>query len=72
VKRSKDFWRSLSKSERSELVGLERGANRCHSSSYLPDDCVECGYCGGGSLSGLCNGCSSRLEELLKKTRTRV
>ena len=68
MKRTKEWWARLTKEERSELYWLEYGNRHSHYSSYYPDDCVECGSCGCPSLgTGLCNQCSSRLNELLKK-----
>ena len=68
MKRTKDWWYRLSKVERIELVALERAANKSFGSSYLPDDCCECGYCSTPHLSsGLCGICLNRLEKLIRK-----
>lgn len=65
MRRTREWWARLEPEERSELVWLERAQS--HSTSYYPDDCVECGGCGCPSRMGLCRDCDARLEELLAK-----
>ncbi len=68
MKRDKKWWDKLTSVERSELVTLERENNRSYPSTYIPDDCCECGYCGTPHLgSGLCPLCSKRMIELIDK-----
>jgi len=68
MKRDKKWWARLNRSERVQLVWLEKDQHYYAHPSYYPDDCGECGHCGCPSLGGgLCNLCSSRLEWLLKK-----
>lgn len=68
MKRTKEWWAMLTKSERSELTWLEKAEHHSHGSAYIPDDCRECGNCGTPTLySGLCPLCSKRLGELLTK-----
>jgi len=68
VKRTKEWWGGLSKTERSTLVYLERAQHWFGRSGYYPDDCGDCGGCGCPSLGGgLCNQCSNQLQQLLNK-----
>lgn len=68
MKRTKTWWARLTPEERSELVYLERADKYGGRSSFLPDDCSECGGCSMPHLgSGLCSLCSKRLEELIRK-----
>jgi hypothetical protein len=73
MKRTKQWWASLTKEERSELVYLEHADKHSSYSSHYPDDCVECGACGNPSLgSGLCTVCLLRLIELLDRANDGV
>lgn len=66
MKRTREWWSRLNKSERSELVYLERGS-RSSRSSYIPDDCSECGSCSTPHLGyGLCPVCFDRLHYLIR------
>ena len=70
MKRTKEWWARLTKTERSTLVYLERIESRGGGggSSYLPDDCSECPNCSTPHLGyGLCPRCSKRLHTLLQK-----
>lgn len=68
MRRDKKWWNRLSSQERSELVWLERDANRGGRSSMIPDDCFECGSCSTPHAGyGLCPLCSRRLGLLIAK-----
>jgi len=70
MKRTKEWWARLTKTERSTLVYLERIESRGGGggSSYLPDDCSECPNCSTPHLGyGLCPLCSKRMHALLRK-----
>jgi len=74
MRRTKEWWARLTKSERSELVMLERLEARGGGggSSYLPDDCSECSNCSTPHLGyGLCPRCFNRLENLIAKADER-
>ena len=67
MKRTKQWWASLTKEERSELHYLEC-TNSSYHSSCIPDDCVECGRCSTPhSGFGLCPMCTERLDRLIEK-----
>ena len=69
MKRTKEWWATLTPEERSHLVYLERadGSGRgC--SAYLPDDCGECPACGTPTMSvGLCSYCYNDWEKYIDK-----
>jgi len=70
MKRTKEWWARLTKTERSELVTLQTADSRNggYHSLYIPDDCTECPHCGMPHLgAGLCPVCSGRLENLIAK-----
>jgi hypothetical protein len=69
MKRTKQWWASLTPEERSELWWLEYGDRHSGSGGgYYPDDCGECGSCGSPSLGGgLCCLCRGRLRKLIDK-----
>lgn len=68
MRRTKQWWATLAKAERAELVGLEREQNHIYDSAYLPEGYSECGYCSNPTSSGgLCTYCNSRLIELIEK-----
>lgn len=71
MRRTREWWARLTKAERSMLVRLERIESRGSvgaGSSYLPDDCSECGNCSVPHMGhGLCPGCFHRLESLIAK-----
>lgn len=68
MRRTKAWWAHLTKTERSELVSLERAYIRSRKSKYISDDCVECGYCGCPHPGyGLCSPCWNRKVELVAK-----
>lgn len=69
MKRNKQWWSRLTKSERVELVNLERANNRYSDlGGMLPDDCGECTYCGTPTLmGGLCGFDLDRLLYLENK-----
>ena len=67
MRRTKIWWSALDSQERSELWWLER-CDKGYKSSYIPDDCVECGFCGTPHMgSGLCPSCNRRLTSLIDK-----
>lgn len=73
MRRTKQWWSSLTKDERSELVGLERSERYSGRSAYIPDDCSECGSCGTPHLGhGLCPLCTIRLYELTQKANNSI
>jgi len=66
MRRTKEWWHKLAKWERTRLVELEW--SHSSRSSYLPDDCCDCGGCGQPTLGyGLCPSCSQELERLITK-----
>lgn len=73
MKRTKEFWKRLTKDERCELVYIERHQYEyIGNKGYLPDDCSECPVCGEPHLgSGLCSRCNNRIIELINKGRAR-
>lgn len=65
---NKQFWRHLTKNERSEYMRLQTAPTFGYGGYNLPDDCSECGNCNQPILgTGLCSSCSNRLQELLRK-----
>jgi len=68
MRRNKEWWTRLTPEERSELVLMERYQYKGGRSSYLPDDCSECGICGEPTLgSSPCRWCCNRMDELIRK-----
>ena len=66
--RTRKWWSSLTKEERSELIYLERGGRKSMRSAYFPDDCSECPSCGTPySGVGLCLSCDDRRDVLIRK-----
>ncbi len=71
MRRTKQWWSALTQQERSELWWYEHSERRSGRSGYIPDDCVECGYCGTPHLGyGLCPPCLNRLISLINKADT--
>lgn len=67
MKRNKEWWARLEPHERSLLTQLEKASHHSTRSSYIPDDMVECGYCGNPTTFGLCTYCETNLDKLLNK-----
>lgn len=70
MKRTKQWWATLTLGERSELHWLEYYGSRwsTRGPAGLPDGCVECGNCSTPHAGvGLCPACSTRLDELINK-----
>jgi hypothetical protein len=69
MKRTKEWWKRLTKDERSRLYWLEHQKGSGYSAGgYLPDDCSECG-CGSPMLGagGFCPVCSAEYNRILNK-----
>ena len=68
MRRTKEWWARLTPRERWYVHWLER-AKYLGRSDYLPDDCMECGFCGSPfpGNSKLCPGCEDLLRELIVK-----
>lgn len=70
MKRTKQWWATLTLGERSELHWLEYYGSRWNTRgpAGLPDGCVECGNCNTPHPGvGLCPTCSQRLDFLTNK-----
>lgn len=71
MRRTKKWWACLTPDERSELVYLERAANKSSgigSSPYMPDDCGECTRCGQPTTAyDLCPNCLGELIRICNK-----
>lgn len=69
MKRTKAWWRRLNKTERIQLVALEKAANRFPFSQdpNLPDGYGECGMCSMPTSGTLCNNCCALLDWILDK-----
>lgn len=72
MKRTKEWWATLTLGERSELHWLERyalaWALRGGMDGHLPDDCSECPKCNTPHTgAGLCPACNQQLDNLINK-----
>lgn len=69
MKRSKQWWKGLTKEERSELVYLERAGSKYGGggSAYLPEGYSDCQACGTPTTGSLCDFCLHRLIKLTDK-----
>ena len=69
MRRTKRWWRRLTKIERSCLVYLEAHRDGGRRGGWnLPDNCGECAACGETMLgSGWCTACSKMHTELVNK-----
>jgi len=69
-RRTKEWWASLTKDERSWLSFAERGLKQSqHHSAYLPEDCSECKICGEPvtSCTDTCKHCGNEYERIIEK-----
>jgi hypothetical protein len=69
MRRTKEWWATLDKEERSHLVYIERRMNGFTGyGGYLPDDCSECPVCGQPVFgSGMCSYCSNSRYKYIDK-----
>lgn len=68
MKRTKEWWSTLTKAERIRLVHLERVASQDGRSAYLAPDCSECGSCSTPHSGwGLCPSCADDLDQIISK-----
>lgn len=68
MRRNKEWWLRLEPHERSLLTQLEKASHHSTRSDYIPDDMVECGYCGNPTMGyGLCGDCGADLNRLINK-----
>lgn len=73
MKRNKEWWSRLEPHERSLLTQLEKASHHSTQSPYIPDDMVECGYCGNPiGFGSLCNSCSNTLDRLITKANNKI
>ena len=65
TRRTKEWWNSLGE-DKGFVWYFERNVNKGTGSSYLPDDCSECGVCGYPTLGyGPCGFCLDRYLEAI-------
>ena len=70
ARRTKEWWAKFTPEERSTIVYFERYCERGGRSSYLPDDCGDCGVCGSVTKgSGACRDCTTEYLKILEKER---
>ena len=68
MRRTKAWWRRLTKNERRHLVFLEASHKGGSAGIYMPEDCSECPACGQGVLGrGWCTYCSNMWASLVAK-----
>ena len=67
-------WTNLTRGERTEYMGLQMSPTRGRYSSYLPEGCSECAYCGHAhqGFMGLCPDCFARWEQLRNRLEKEV
>jgi len=69
MRRTKQWWRALTKGERIYLVAYEKEMALCggfgYRSPYYPDDCYACPMCGNPTL-GYCE-CDKEAKRIIKK-----
>lgn len=65
---TKENFKRLETWERAELMRIQMSPSYGSRSSYLPEDCGECGVCGDACLgAGWCRRCHERYEFLMNK-----
>ena len=76
MRRTKQWWKTLTKVERSYVVYFDKQSNKFHApggGGYLPDDCSYCSVCGNPMLgSGTCSFCYKRYIAIIKKATKNI
>lgn len=76
MRRTKEWWASLDKWERTWLVHAEYSQHKgggYGAGGYLPDDCSECSICGQAQLgSGACSACLGVMERIIDKADSAI
>ena len=74
MRRTKEWWSVLNKSERVWLVSAEGSKSSSYGGGgYLPDDCSECDVCGWPTLGAWwCEGCAQEWHRIIHKAERMI
>ena len=74
MRRTKEWWQTLTKYERRRLVKLEHSSSGPYGGGgYLPDDCSECNGCEQPQLGyGLCIHCLHEIGDIVTKANIAI